>query len=114
MSRVIWEEVWLVTRLSAWNADTEKQEITLKTVSVLLKDVDTWVTEHKYTDIIPDLDLLIEQHCALKRRILNVFNEATIRRIELKVLSQVQGLNKRIDKVWVQVQASNQIEEHKK
>ena len=49
------------TKLSARKADTEKQEQTLKAVSVLVKDIDNWVTENIEYDGLPDEDMILEQ-----------------------------------------------------
>ena len=49
------------TRLSARKADAEKQECTLKAVSILVKEIDTWVIETKGATGLPNLDLLTKQ-----------------------------------------------------
>ena len=49
------------TKLSARKADTEKQEQTLKAVSVLVKNIDNWVTENIEYDGLPDEDMILEQ-----------------------------------------------------
>ena len=86
-------------RLLAREADAQKQEGMLKAVAVLENDIENWVTENREYEGLPDIAMIVEQHGLLKKRIVSAFSDATIWRIEFKVLTQIQGLHVRIDNV---------------
>ena len=62
-------------RHHARKAYTEKQECTLKAVTVLVKDIDNWVNKIKEYDRVPDIDLIVEQHGLFKKRVMSAFND---------------------------------------
>ena len=44
-------------------------------------------------DELPDTDVIMELHGRFEKHIVSVFNDATIRRVEFKVLSQISSLH---------------------